>query len=190
MRRNPLTAWIDLGNGGEAMVDGKLRPFLWAAAIITIFNGISYVLVPQALSPTYGVEPTAGAVLGFRFLGSILLAFGLILWFVRKLQDLGAASRRSHRGDRGQHRRRVGFVVGDADRGDEWPRLVVCRHRAAADRLPLFSADRFAKARRDAVTSRRPNLACGNAWIKSATHPRAPVDSLDLRHSDLPWQEA
>jgi hypothetical protein len=69
------------------MVDSKLRPFLWAAAIITIFNGISYVLVPQALLPTYGVEPTAGAVLGFRFLGSILLAFGLILWFVRKLQD-------------------------------------------------------------------------------------------------------
>jgi hypothetical protein len=69
------------------MVDHKLRPFLWIAAIITIINGISYASVPQALLPTYGVEPTSGAVLGFRFLGSALLAFGLILWFQRKLQD-------------------------------------------------------------------------------------------------------
>jgi hypothetical protein len=68
------------------MVDHKLRPFLWIAAIITVINGISYAAVPQALLPNYGVEPTAGAVLGFRFLGSALLAFGLILWFQRKLQ--------------------------------------------------------------------------------------------------------
>jgi hypothetical protein len=69
------------------MVDHKLRPFLWVAAIITIINGLSYVLVPQAVIPNYGIEPNAGAVLGFRFLGGALLSFGLILWFQRKLQD-------------------------------------------------------------------------------------------------------
>jgi hypothetical protein len=68
------------------MVDHRLRPFLWIAAIITLVNAISYILVPQALLPNYGVEPTAGAVLGFRFLGSGLLTFGLILWFLRKSQ--------------------------------------------------------------------------------------------------------
>jgi hypothetical protein len=72
---------------GEDMVDHKLRPFLWVAAIITIVNGISYTLVPQALLPTYGVQPTAGAILGFRFLGCGLLTFGLILFFLRKSQD-------------------------------------------------------------------------------------------------------
>jgi hypothetical protein len=71
---------------GALMVDHRLRPFLWIAAIITLVNGISYILVPQALLPNYGVEPTAGAVLGFRFLGTGLLTFGLILWFLRKLQ--------------------------------------------------------------------------------------------------------
>lgn len=69
------------------MVDHKLRPFLWVAAIITVLNGVGYTLTPQALLPSYGIEPSAGAVLGFRFLGSALLAFGLILFFLRKSQD-------------------------------------------------------------------------------------------------------
>jgi len=69
------------------MDDIKLRRFLGIAAIITVLNGVSYTLVPGALLPSYGIEPTIGAALGFRFLGAALLTFGLILWFLRLTHD-------------------------------------------------------------------------------------------------------
>jgi hypothetical protein len=72
-------------------MDIKFRRFIGIAAIITLLNGISYTLVPGALLPTYGIEPAAGALLGFRFLGAALLTFGLILWFLRLTQDTLAA---------------------------------------------------------------------------------------------------
>jgi len=65
----------------------KLKRFLALAAIITIINGISYSLFPNALLPTYGLEPAPGVALGFRFFGSALLTFGLIMWFVRESHD-------------------------------------------------------------------------------------------------------
>jgi hypothetical protein len=67
--------------------DIKLRRFLGIAAIITVLNGISYTLVPGALLPSYGIEPTIGATLGFRFLGAGLLTFGIILWMQRLSRD-------------------------------------------------------------------------------------------------------
>jgi hypothetical protein len=68
-------------------MDVRLRRFLTIAAIVTVLNGISYALVPTALLPMYGVEPSAGAVLGFRFLGAALLTLGLVLWFVKESHD-------------------------------------------------------------------------------------------------------
>jgi len=68
-------------------MDNKLKRFLAIAAIVTVLNGVCYALVPNALLPVYGVEPSAGAVLGFRFLGAALLTFGLTLWFVRESHD-------------------------------------------------------------------------------------------------------
>jgi len=68
-------------------MDMRLRRFVAIAAIVTVLNGISYALVPNAVLPMYGVEPGAGAVLGFRLLGAALLSFGLVMWFVRKSHD-------------------------------------------------------------------------------------------------------
>jgi hypothetical protein len=68
-------------------MDVRLKRFLAIAAIITVLNGISYVLAPNALLPNYGVEPSAGAALGFRLLGAALLTFGLIMWLVRESHD-------------------------------------------------------------------------------------------------------
>jgi len=65
----------------------KLKQFLAFAAIITIINGLSYALFPNALLPTYGIAPGAGVALGFRLFGSALLTFGLIMWFVRYSHD-------------------------------------------------------------------------------------------------------
>jgi len=65
----------------------KLRLFLGITAVLTVIDGISHALVANALLPIYGIEPGAGAVLGFRLLGATLLTFGLILWFVRESRD-------------------------------------------------------------------------------------------------------
>ena len=65
----------------------KLKQFLAFAAVITIINGVSYSLFPNALLPTYGIAPGAGVALGFRLFGSALLTFGLIMWFVRYSHD-------------------------------------------------------------------------------------------------------
>jgi hypothetical protein len=69
-------------------MDIKRRRFLGIAAIITVLNGVSYTLVPNALLPMYGIAPSAGGALGFRLLGAGLLTFGLILWFQRLSQDV------------------------------------------------------------------------------------------------------
>ena len=65
----------------------KLKRFLAFAAIITVLNGIGYSLIPNALLPSYGIAPAPAVALGFRFFGSALLTFGLILWLVRESHD-------------------------------------------------------------------------------------------------------
>jgi xanthine/uracil permease len=65
----------------------NLKRFLAIAAVVTLLNGICYTLFPAALLPNYGIEPSSGAALGFRFLGAALLTFGLILWFIRQSHD-------------------------------------------------------------------------------------------------------
>ncbi len=71
-------------------MEHKLKRFLAIAAIVTVLNGIGYALAPNALLPNYGIAPSAGAGLGFRFFGAALLTFGLILWFVRESHDWAA----------------------------------------------------------------------------------------------------
>jgi hypothetical protein len=68
-------------------MDVRFKRFLAFAAVITIINGICYTLFPNALLPTYGIAPEATVALGFRFFGTALLTFGLIMWFVRGSHD-------------------------------------------------------------------------------------------------------
>ena len=65
----------------------NLKRFFAVIAVISVLNGIGLLLTPAAVLATYGIEPTAGAVLGFRLLGLTLIEFGLINWFVRKSHD-------------------------------------------------------------------------------------------------------
>ena len=65
----------------------NLKRFFVIIAVISVLNGIGLLLSPAAVLVTYGIEPTAGAVLGFRLLGLTLIEFGLINWFVRQSHD-------------------------------------------------------------------------------------------------------
>jgi hypothetical protein len=82
------SAPVEPGNPvGANMENVKLKRFLALAAIITLINGVSYTLVPAALLPNYGLQPSPAAVLGFRLFGAALLTFGLILWFLRESRE-------------------------------------------------------------------------------------------------------
>ena len=65
----------------------NLRRFLVVIAVISILNGVGLLLSPAVVLATYGIEPSAGALLGFRLLGLTLIEFGLINWFVRHSGD-------------------------------------------------------------------------------------------------------
>jgi len=65
----------------------NLKRFFAVIAVISILNGIGLLLTPSAVLVTYGIEPSTGAVLGFRLLGLTLIEFGLINWFVRYSHD-------------------------------------------------------------------------------------------------------
>ena len=65
----------------------NLKRFFVVIAVISVLNGIGLLLVPRAVMTTYGIESTAGAILGFRLLGLTLIEFGLINWFVRASHD-------------------------------------------------------------------------------------------------------
>ena len=65
----------------------NLRRFLIVIAVISVLNGIGLLLSPATVLVTYGIEPSAGALLGFRLLGLTLIEFGLINWFVRRSSD-------------------------------------------------------------------------------------------------------
>ena len=121
-------------------MDIKFRRFIGIAAIITLLNGVSYTLFPAALLPTYGIEPAAGALLGFRFLGAALLTFGLILWFLRLTQDKLAARGLLIGATVGNIVGRYYLAMGDADRRDERGGVAVRRDLCGpARRLCVFS---------------------------------------------------
>jgi uncharacterized membrane protein YfcA len=65
----------------------NLKRFFAVIAVISVLNGIGLLLTPGVVLATYGIEPSAGAVLGFRLLGLTLIEFGLINWFVRSSHD-------------------------------------------------------------------------------------------------------
>jgi hypothetical protein len=65
----------------------NLKRFFVVIAVISVLNGIGLLLTPRVVLTTYGIESTAGAILGFRLLGLTLIEFGLINWFVRASDD-------------------------------------------------------------------------------------------------------
>jgi hypothetical protein len=70
---------------GEVMEN--LKRFFVVIAVISVLNGLGLLLTPRVVLTTYGIESTAGAILGFRLLGLTLIEFGLINWFVRASHD-------------------------------------------------------------------------------------------------------
>ena len=75
------------GGAYQGEVMENLKRFFVVIAVISVLNGIGLLLTPRVVLTTYGIESTAGAILGFRLLGLTLIEFGLINWFVRASHD-------------------------------------------------------------------------------------------------------
>lgn len=63
------------------------RTFLTISSIFAILYGLGFLLAPGQSIATYGSEPEAHLVLVVRFLGSVLLAFGVLQWFSKDFRD-------------------------------------------------------------------------------------------------------
>ena len=64
--------------------------FLTISSIFAILYGLSFVLPPGQSIAMYGTDPEPHLTLICRFLGSALLAFGVVQWFSKEFRDWDA----------------------------------------------------------------------------------------------------
>jgi hypothetical protein len=60
------------------------------AAILALAFGLSFLLVPGAVLPMYGISPDAPTLLMSRFFGVALVHLGLALYLIREVRDAAA----------------------------------------------------------------------------------------------------
>ena len=63
------------------------KTFLTISSIFAILYGLSFLLTPGQSIAAFGSEPEPHLVLVVRFLGSVLLAFGALVWFSKDFPD-------------------------------------------------------------------------------------------------------
>ena len=66
------------------------KTFLTISSIFAILYGLSFVLAPGQSIAMYGTDPEPHLTLICRFLGSALLAFGVVQWFGKEFRDWDA----------------------------------------------------------------------------------------------------
>jgi hypothetical protein len=60
-----------------------LKMFFTIIAILALVHGTGFVLVPERLAASYGMETSASTVLMARLFGAALLGLGSIFWLAR-----------------------------------------------------------------------------------------------------------
>lgn len=61
----------------------NLNAFLLVSAIIALLFGLGFVLLPGVMFSIYGIAASAASHLGFRLFGSVLIAIGVLTWFLK-----------------------------------------------------------------------------------------------------------
>jgi len=62
----------------------RLSTLMAAKAIIVIFFGVGFVLIPEAVMSLYGVGLNPGGVYMTRLFGAAFILLGILLWSARK----------------------------------------------------------------------------------------------------------
>ena len=65
----------------------NLNMFLLISAIIALLFGLGFVLVPGLMFSIYGIASAPASLLGFRLLGSALIAIGALTWLLKDSTD-------------------------------------------------------------------------------------------------------
>jgi uncharacterized membrane protein YfcA len=60
-----------------------LKTFLLISAIVALIFGLGFVLVPGLMFSIYGIASAPASLLGFRLFGSVLIAIGVMTWFLK-----------------------------------------------------------------------------------------------------------
>ena len=68
----------------------KLSAFLGLAGALCVLFGLEFLLIPDMALAQYGVPTEAHHQMQARYFGSMLLAFGLVLWLARNTLDTAA----------------------------------------------------------------------------------------------------
>ena len=69
-----------------------IRIFFTILAVLAFLFGVGFILVPDQVIATYGIQPSPALALLGRLYGGSLLSLAAILWFARDFGD-GAALR-------------------------------------------------------------------------------------------------
>jgi hypothetical protein len=67
----------------------RLNTLLLIAGVLALVFGLSFLLVPGAVLPLYGIEPAAGTVMMSRFFGAALVNLGLAVYLLRDAGEAG-----------------------------------------------------------------------------------------------------
>jgi hypothetical protein len=68
----------------------RLNTLLLIAGVLALVFGLSFLLVPGAVLPLYGIEPAAGTILMSRFFGVALVNLGLAVYLLREVREATA----------------------------------------------------------------------------------------------------
>jgi len=60
-----------------------IRTFFTILAVLALIHGIGFVLAPEQVAASYGMESSPSSILIGRLFGAALLGLGLIYWFAR-----------------------------------------------------------------------------------------------------------
>ena len=68
----------------------RLNTLLLIAGVLALVFGLSFLLVPGAVLPLYGIEAAAGTILMSRFFGVALVNLGLAVYLLRDVREATA----------------------------------------------------------------------------------------------------
>jgi uncharacterized membrane protein len=67
-----------------------MNTLLLVAGVLALVFGLSFLLVPGAMLPLYGIEPAPGTTLMSRFFGVALVNLGLAVYLLRDVREAAA----------------------------------------------------------------------------------------------------
>ncbi|HZD57129.1 MAG TPA: hypothetical protein VE136_10425 [Anaerolineales bacterium] len=66
----------------------KFNTYLAIVALLSILNGLAFLLVPKTALPPYGITTDAAGILNARYFGAVALGTGVLLWLAKNTKEV------------------------------------------------------------------------------------------------------